>query len=93
MTTWCAERTQREVVDLFTAAEAAIGPVLSMADIAVDPHYAERQAIVVVDGTPMQGLVAKLSATPGALRWQGRHLDADGDDIRANGWGDAGKQP
>ncbi|MGZ4673655.1 MAG: CaiB/BaiF CoA transferase family protein, partial [Ilumatobacteraceae bacterium] len=73
MTAWCAARTQAEVVDAFTAAEAAIGPVLSMADISVDPHYAERQAIVVVDGTPMQGLVAKLSATPGALRWQGRH--------------------
>ena len=49
-----------------------------MADIADDPHYAARQAIVDVDGTPMQGLIAKLSATPGALRWQGRRLDADG---------------
>ncbi len=93
MTSWCAERTQAEVVDAFTAAEAAIGPVLSMADISVDPHYAERQAIVEVDGTPMQGLVAKLSATPGALRWQGRHLDADGDEIRAHGWGAPGTRP
>lgn len=85
---WCAERTQAEVIDAFTAAEAAIGPVMSMADIAADPHYAAREAIVEVDGTPMQGLVAHLSATPGALRWQGRPLDADGDDIRANGWGE-----
>jgi crotonobetainyl-CoA:carnitine CoA-transferase CaiB-like acyl-CoA transferase len=88
MTAWCAERTQAEVMDAFTAAEAAIGPVMSMADIAVDPHYAARQAIAEVDGTPMQGLIAHLSATPGALRWQGRAIDADGDDIRANGWGD-----
>jgi crotonobetainyl-CoA:carnitine CoA-transferase CaiB-like acyl-CoA transferase len=88
MTAWCAERTRADVMDAFTAAEAAIGPVMSMADIAVDPHYAARQAIVHVDGTPMQGLIAHLSATPGALRWQGRTLDADGDDIRANGWGD-----
>ena len=93
MTKWCAERTQAEVVDAFTAAEAAIGPVLSMAEISVDPHYAERQAIVEVDGTPMQGLVAKLSATPGALRWQGRHLDADGAAIRAHGWGAPGTRP
>ncbi|HSB87997.1 MAG TPA: CoA transferase [Ilumatobacteraceae bacterium] len=84
---WCADRTQTEVLDAFTAAEAAIGPVMSMADIAADPHYAARGAIVDVEGTPMQGLVAHLSATPGALRWQGRALDADGDDIRANGWG------
>jgi crotonobetainyl-CoA:carnitine CoA-transferase CaiB-like acyl-CoA transferase len=88
MTAWCAERTQAEVVEAFTAAEAAIGPVLSMADISVDPHYAARQAIVELEGTPMQGLVAKLSATPGSLRWQGRAIDADGDEIRANGWGE-----
>ena len=61
---------------------------MTMADIAVDPHYAARDAIVAVDGTPMQGLIAHLSATPGALRWQGRGLDADGDEIRAKGWGD-----
>ena len=35
----------------------------------------------------MQGLIAKLSATPGVLRWQGRALDADGDAIRRDGWG------
>jgi crotonobetainyl-CoA:carnitine CoA-transferase CaiB-like acyl-CoA transferase len=93
MTAWCSERTQSEVMEAFTAAEAAIGPVMSMADIAADPHYAARQAIVAVDGTPMQGLIAHLSATPGALKWQGRRLDADGDDIRAKGWGDASHQP
>jgi crotonobetainyl-CoA:carnitine CoA-transferase CaiB-like acyl-CoA transferase len=87
MTSWCVQRTQAEVLEAFTAAEAAIGPVMSMADIAVDPHYAARNAIAEIDGTPMQGLIAHLSATPGALRWQGRALDADGDAIRANGWG------
>ena len=88
MTAWCAARTQAEVMDAFTAAEAAIGPVMSMADISADPHYAARQAIAKVDGTPMQGLIAHLSATPGVLRWQGRALDADGDEIRASGWSD-----
>jgi crotonobetainyl-CoA:carnitine CoA-transferase CaiB-like acyl-CoA transferase len=87
MVAWCAERTQVDVLEAFTTAEAAIGPVMDMADIAVDPHYAARDAIVALDGTPMQGLIAKLSATPGVLRWQGRALDADGDEIRRNGWG------
>ena len=90
MTAWCAQRTQAEVIEAFTAAEAAIGPVMSMADIASDPHYAAREAIVEVDGTPMQGLIAHLSATPGALKWSGRRLDADGDAIRSAGWGDDG---
>jgi crotonobetainyl-CoA:carnitine CoA-transferase CaiB-like acyl-CoA transferase len=86
MAGWCHTRTRDEVVSAFTEAEAAIGPVMDMADIATDPHYAARDAIVLLDGTPMQGLIAKLSATPGALRSQGRALDADGDAIRKKGW-------
>ena len=87
MRAWCAVRSQDEVIAAFEAAEAAIGPVLDMSEIARDAHYAARHAIVDVGGTPMQGLVAKLSATPGALRWAGRALDADGDAIRRDGWG------
>ena len=86
MTDWCAQRSQSQVLDAFTAAEAAIGPVYDMADIAVDEHYAARNAIADVGGTPMQGLIARLSATPGQLRWSGRALDADGDAIRESGW-------
>ncbi len=87
MVEWCAQRTQAEVLQILTEADVATGPVMDMSDIAVDPHYAARDAIADVAGTPMQGLVAKLSATPGALRWPGRTINADGDDIRANGWG------
>ena len=86
MVAWCAQRPQAEVLATFTAAEAAIGPVMDMADIANDPHYAARNAIVNVGSTPMQGLIAKLSATPGRLRFQGRALDEDGDQIRRDGW-------
>jgi crotonobetainyl-CoA:carnitine CoA-transferase CaiB-like acyl-CoA transferase len=86
MSTWCAERTRDEVIRIFEEAEAAIGPVLDMADIAVDPHFVERQAIVDVGDTPMQNLIARLSRTPGVLRHPGRALDADGDEIRRKGW-------
>ena len=90
MTAWCAARTQAEVVAAFTAADAAIGPVLDMAEIASDPHYAQRGTIETVpdglDGTPMQSVIARLSATPGALRWAGRSLNADGAEIAASGW-------
>jgi crotonobetainyl-CoA:carnitine CoA-transferase CaiB-like acyl-CoA transferase len=87
MVDWCSVRTRAEVLDAFTDAEAAIGPVMDMADIAADPHYAERGTIAELDGTPMQGLIARLSATPGSLSWAGRALDADGDEIRERGWG------
>jgi crotonobetainyl-CoA:carnitine CoA-transferase CaiB-like acyl-CoA transferase len=86
MREWCAARTRPEVLAAFDEVDAAVGPVLDMADIARDPHFAARDAIVELDGTPMQGLIAKLTATPGVLRWQGRPLDADGTEIRAKGW-------
>ena len=83
---FCKAHTSDEVVQIFTDAEAAAGPVLDMADIADDPHFNERGNIVELDGTPMQGLIARLSRTPGRLRWQGRKIDEDGDRIRAYGW-------
>ena len=86
MCAWCALHPQSEVLRAFTDAEAAIGPVMTMADISIDPHYAARDAIVEVDGTPMQGLLAKLSATPGTLRWQGRAMNDDNQQIREQGW-------
>jgi crotonobetainyl-CoA:carnitine CoA-transferase CaiB-like acyl-CoA transferase len=79
MADWIAQRTQAEVVAAFEQAHAAIAPVLTMADIAGDPHYAARGTVVDVDGTPMQGLVARLSKTPGRIRWAGRPLGADQD--------------
>jgi crotonobetainyl-CoA:carnitine CoA-transferase CaiB-like acyl-CoA transferase len=48
-----------------------------MADIATDPHYRARGTVVEVDGVPMQGLIARLSATPGHVRHAGRPLGAD----------------
>ncbi len=77
MTAWVAERSLAEVLAAFEAAQAAAAPIFDMADIAADPHYAARGAVVEVDGVPMQGLVARLSATPGAIRWAGRPLGAD----------------
>jgi crotonobetainyl-CoA:carnitine CoA-transferase CaiB-like acyl-CoA transferase len=77
MAEFCAARTQAEVLVAFEEAQAAAAPIYDMADIASDPHYAARGAIVEVDGVPMQGLLARLSATPGHIRWPGRPLGAD----------------
>jgi crotonobetainyl-CoA:carnitine CoA-transferase CaiB-like acyl-CoA transferase len=87
MVTWCAQRTRDDVVATLAKADAAVGPVFDMADIATDEHYAARQMIETVGTTPMQGLLASLSHTPGVLRWEGRALDADHEDIAKNGWG------
>jgi crotonobetainyl-CoA:carnitine CoA-transferase CaiB-like acyl-CoA transferase len=78
---WVGARDHDTVLAAFADAEAAIAPVMTMADIAGDPHYAERGSIVEVDGVPMQGLIARLSATPGAIRWAGRPLGVDTDAV------------
>jgi len=83
---WVGARPMPVVVAEFTAAEAAIAPVMDMAAISSDPHVVASGMISELDGTPMQGLVARLSATPGRLRWAGRTIDADGEAVRRDGW-------
>jgi crotonobetainyl-CoA:carnitine CoA-transferase CaiB-like acyl-CoA transferase len=86
MGVWCSTRTRDQVVAIFEEAEAAVGPVFDMSDIAADPHYAARNMIQVVGDTPMQGLIAALSKTPGVLHHEGHALDADRGDITTRGW-------
>ena len=74
---WIGQRSLQEVLDAFLAADAAIAQVLTMADLAVDPHVVARESLVEVDGVVMQNVVARLSATPGRIRWAGRSLGAD----------------
>lgn len=74
---WVGSRPLAEVLAEFEAAHAAAAPVYGVADVVADPHLKERGAIVELDGVPMQGLIARLSATPGRLRWAGRPLGAD----------------
>ncbi|MBM3662696.1 MAG: CoA transferase [Actinobacteria bacterium] len=75
---WIAERTAEDVLAAFEGAGAAAAHVHDIADIFADPHFTERQSIAVLDGVPMPGLIAGLSATPGRLRWVGEPLpDAD----------------
>jgi crotonobetainyl-CoA:carnitine CoA-transferase CaiB-like acyl-CoA transferase len=83
MAAWMADRTAAEAVAAFDAAEAAAAIVYDMADIFADPHFADRGVIVDVGGLPQQGLLAKLSATPGRIGWAGRQLGADTDEVLA----------
>ncbi len=80
---WMASRTSAEALAEFDRVEAAAAPVQDMADIFADPHVAARGSITTVDGVPMPDVVARLSRTPGRVRWAGRALDEDGDAIRA----------
>jgi len=83
---WISARNAADVIDAFHAAEAAVAPVLSMAEVDADEHMVARGNVIEVDGVPMAGPIARLSATPGAVRWTGREHDADGAEVRANRW-------
>jgi crotonobetainyl-CoA:carnitine CoA-transferase CaiB-like acyl-CoA transferase len=80
---WVAERNLDEVLAAAESAHAAAAPVYTMADIAADPHLAAREAIVDVGGVPMQNVIARLSATPGGVRFPARPLGADTADVLA----------
>ncbi len=85
---WVEKRTLDQVLQAFDEAQAAVAPVMTMADIAKDPHYLARGSVVEVDGVPMQGPIARLSATPGFIRWAGRPLGADNDEVLGELLGD-----
>jgi len=80
---WVAARTAEEVQAGFAAVDAAVAPIFDAADIATDPHFAARGTLVELGGATMQGLVARLSATPGRLGWTGRAPGADTDSVLA----------
>ena len=78
---WVGARGSAEVLRAFDEVHAAIGPVYSMRDLMADPHVQARGVFVTVDGVVMQGPVARLSRTPGEVRFAGRALGADSDDV------------
>jgi crotonobetainyl-CoA:carnitine CoA-transferase CaiB-like acyl-CoA transferase len=58
------------------------GPVNTAEDVINDPHFRARASVVEVDGGPlgpltMQGVVPRLSGTPGRVRWTGPELGSD----------------
>lgn len=81
-----AERDQDVVLAAFESVGATAGPVYSAAEIASDPHYAERGTVTTVDHPRlgplrMQGLIARLSATPGSIRSCGPGLGEHSEEI------------
>ena len=80
---WVGTRPSAEVIAAFEAAEAAIAPVYSIAEVAQDAHVRERGSLIEVDGVVMPGLIARFSRTPGEVRFAGRALGADTEAVQA----------
>jgi crotonobetainyl-CoA:carnitine CoA-transferase CaiB-like acyl-CoA transferase len=83
---WIAERDAEEVVRGFEDAQAAIAPVLSIADIFEDPQFAARETITTVEHPvlgplKMQNVIPRLTATPGRIRSCGPDLGSSNREI------------
>lgn len=83
---WIAARAMSEVIGAFEKAEAAVAPVYDIEDILADPQMQALQTIMTVEDEDlgrvrMQNLIARLSDTPGGVRFTGRGLGADTDAI------------
>ena len=80
---WVAKRSMEEVLAEAEAAEAAAAPVYGQRDVASDPHVLARGSLIEVDGVIMQDVIARLSATPGRVRFPARALGADTAEVLA----------
>ena len=79
---WVAANDVDTVVAALKAHQVPVAPVYNVADIFADPHYKAREMLVQASdpewGTvTVTGVVPKLSATPGRIRWAGRDVGAD----------------
>ena len=82
---WCAERTNKEVLDEMEQARIPAGPVLSPQQVLEDPHIAEKGLFEPVDypglnsPAPLMKTPVELSKTPGEIRSRppmlGEHTD------------------
>ena len=82
---WAQQLSVDQVLATLEQAGVPAGKIYTIADIAADPHYAERGMLAQVsldDGTPVAvpGFVPKLSLTPGSHR---RNAPALGQDTEA----------
>ena len=85
---WIGERSRDEVLAAFEAAEAAAAPIYDARDLLVDPHLAARGSIATVDDPDVESLrmpniLARLTETPGEIRWAGGGHGADTDEVLA----------
>ncbi|WP_300378198.1 CoA transferase [Henriciella sp.] len=94
---WTRQHTTAQVLALCEENSVPCGPVNTAKDMLADAHIKAREAIIriahpVLGDFPMQGVVPKLSATPGNVRETGPALGEDTADILDGLGYDAGKQ-
>jgi crotonobetainyl-CoA:carnitine CoA-transferase CaiB-like acyl-CoA transferase len=85
---WIRARDFDDVMAAFQEAGAAIAPILDVEQLVNDPHVEALDAITTVEDEDlgplrMQNVMFRMGETPGAIRFAGRSLGQDHDDIYA----------
>jgi formyl-CoA transferase len=86
---WTSTRPLDKVMVAMVEAGVPAGPIYSAREIVADPHFRARDMFVEwtvqVDGEPetvlFPGVVPKLEAQPGSMRWAGPELGEHTDDV------------
>ncbi|VTU46505.1 Succinyl-CoA:(R)-benzylsuccinate CoA-transferase subunit BbsF (plasmid) [Variovorax sp. SRS16] len=85
---WTRPHTGAEVERRLIEAEVPCSRVFTLPDVFDDPHFKARQMLIdvphpVLGSARQQGIVPKLSETPGSVRWAGPEAGADSTGILA----------
>jgi crotonobetainyl-CoA:carnitine CoA-transferase CaiB-like acyl-CoA transferase len=83
---WIGKHTREQVAAAFSEAGAAVAPVYDARDITEDPHIRETGMVTRVPDEDLGALLMhnvmwRMSETPGRIRFTGRPLGADTDEV------------
>ncbi len=86
---WIVEHDHDAVIRAFDDARVPVTLVNDLATLTADPHVQARESVLTVDDPVLGPVVlpapmARLSATPGTVRWLGREQGADTDTVIAD---------
>ena len=82
MTDWFRRHDFDDAMRILEEGEVVTGPILTIADIFEDPHYAARETIVSVPDADfgqvrMQNATPRMTRTPGRVRHSGKGRGED----------------
>jgi len=83
---WIADRSLSEVSEEFERVGAALAPIYDIEQLMNDPHVIARETITTVDDedlgpVKMQNLMVRMLGTPGSIRFPGRRLGQDNEQV------------
>lgn len=83
---WIGQRTRADVIEAFEKAGAAVAPIYQPSELIDDPQVNAMEMVTTVDDEDlgpmrMQNMLYRMSDTPGNIRFTGRALGADTNEV------------